>query len=330
MKIRLIIVTKEREYAELFYDGAASKRDLVDIDICTSYEKLDAMLQQGRYDVVLAERDAVDYVDPSRVKLILLLWNQKQGMSEYVQEMPMVKKYQRISGILSDVQGQYAKVAPEHFGASDKGRITAVWSPAGGTGKTSVALASAVRSALNGRKTTYLDLEYFSGTEALFERSGKSLSTVFTQLSGNLALQMQSIRLEDSNTNVNYFSPPSNYDDMNELTEEDILALVRAASGSAEELVVDLSSLCDRKNRAIFEVADRILLVVDQSAVAAAKLQQFMNQNSVFHTYLDKITVVANKGASVKLPENVDVVRLPLVHSVDPVSVYTTLSAKSF
>lgn len=330
MKIRVIIVTKEREYAKSFLEGAMSKRDVFDVDICASYEKLDHMLQHDQYDVALIDDDAVPYLDTSLVRLALLLWDQKQGVPINGVFLQRVRKYQRISSILSDIQGHYAVVAPEYYGNDKSARITAVWSPAGGTGKTTVALAYAASQAMNGKRATYLDLEYFSGTQALLERSGKSISTVFSQISSNLAMQMQSIRIEDESTSVYYFSPPANYDDMNELTTDDVLALVKAAAEGGEELVVDLSSICDGKTRAIFELVDRILLVVDDSAVAGAKLQQFMNQNNVYGTYLDKITLVANKGCSMTFPEGTDVVRLQKVHSAGPAGVYTTLSAKRF
>lgn len=327
MKIRLIIVTKERTYAERFFSGAASKRDAVDIDICTSYDRLDGMLRGGKYDVALSEPEAVDYMDLRQVKLAVLLQDPKRAVS--YPDMARVVKYQRISTILSEIQGLFAQVAPEQFHSGSGGRVTVVWSPAGGVGKTTVALASAVRASSDGKKATYLDLEAFSGTPALFQQEGKSLSQAFAHLSGNLAMQLQSIRLEDGQTGLRYFSPPSNFDDMNELTEEDLLQLVQAAAEGSDELVVDLSSSCDKRTVALLKAADRILLVVDGSPVAQAKLRQFTQQNSIYATYQDKMTLVVNKGGSMDLP-GVPKVSLQLVHTTDPVSVFTTLSAKRF
>ena len=329
MKIKLIIVTKEKDYAERFFLGAASKRDQIEVDICTSYEKLDGLLRQGKYDVALVEPEAVEHVDSTLVKLCLLLWDQKHGEAPNHYDLPVIRKYQRITSSLSQVQGQYAQLTPEFLGGDKKCRLTAVWSPAGGTGKTTVAVASALRLAEQ-KKVTYLDLEYFSGTQALFECNGQSISTVFPSLGGNLVLEMQSICMVDSNTEVQYFCPPSNYDDMNELNEEDVLALIKAAAENSEELVIDLSSVCDKKTRSIFEVVDQIYLVVDSSQVAQAKMRQFMNQHDVYPVYSDKITVILNKGAGMGLPEGTNVVRLPMVQSADPTSVYTTLSGKQF
>ncbi len=326
MKIRLIIVTKDKSYAEVFCEGAAAKRDLFDMGICTNYEKLNEMLYKGKYDVALIEREALAYIQTDLVKLTILLWNQKLGISMREDSIPLIKKYQKVSSILAEVQGHYAQVAPQKYSADNNGKIIAVWSPAGGTGKTTIALASALRASLEGKKATYLDLEYFSGTSALLDTNGKSISTVFAHLTGNLAMQMQSIRMEDSNTNISYFCPPSNYDDMNELTEEDMQLLVKAAATGSDSLIVDLPSVCDKKTKAIFDMCDRILLVVDDSMIAIAKMHQFMSQNNVFRTYMSKITVVANKSAKVSYEEEVKVVSLQKMNTGNPVQVYQALS----
>lgn len=330
MKIRLIIATKDKKYVEKLLKGAEQRRDLVDPSVCTNYEKLNEMIRGSFCDVILMEPDALAYVDSGVTKLKILLWDQNQHMGSVFAEMPCIQKYQRISNILAQVISYYAQVAPENMGSEKGGRITAVWSPSGGVGKTSVALAYATRRASDGKRVTYLDLENFSSTDVLFEKPGNSITAAFEQIAGNMALQLQGLLTTDSNTGISYFGSPRNYDDVTSLTTEEVLMLCRTAAQEVDELVVDLNGVLDEKTRGVFELAWHILLVTDASRVSQAKLSQFMNQNNVFYTYKNKFVLVANKNASISDETQMTVLSLPYVRKEDPVAVYRELSANAF
>jgi Flp pilus assembly CpaE family ATPase len=225
----------------------------------------------------------------------------------------------------------YSKTAVGISGfGGNNARITAVWSPSGGVGKTTVALAYAAQKSVNGGKITYLDLEYFSSTSVYFSESGKSISTAFERLDGNAALLLKAIILKDTGSGISYFSPPNNYDDMNELTADDIENLVLAVSNNSDELVVDLPSVCDERCRKVLEAANAIYLVTDGTKTVTSKSQQFVSQHNLFERISAKIVLVANKGAKVNDTRFRRTVYLPSVSSNDPVSVYKTLSGVSF
>ena len=112
----------------------------------------------------------------------------------------------------------------------EKARITAVWSPAGGVGKTTAALAYCTRKVSEGKQVLYLDLEYFSSVSVYFSGDGKSISTVFDKLANNAQYApLRGIRQQDSGSGIMYFCEPNNYDDINVLTDEDIASPMAAA-----------------------------------------------------------------------------------------------------
>ena len=330
MKIRLLIATNDEQYAQRLWASGTPQNDIVEISVCTDYAHLNTMLSSNKYEVLLLEQDAIPYVRTSSAQLQILLWDQTQSAVTGVPDTIYIKKYQRISLILSQVITHYAQVAPEQMGLDKSSRITAVWSPAGGVGKTSVALAFAAHHAAAHKKVTYLDLEAFSGIPVLFSQPGNSLTTVFEQLGGNMALQLRGLLTTDSTTGIGFWGAPNNYDDLNALSRDELTDLIRAASHEIDELVIDLSSVCSEKIWDTFDLADQILLVVDQSPVAQAKLQQFVSQNDIYHRFLHKMTLVVNKGARFTLSRDIKTIPLPVVNSGNPVTVYQKLAATRF
>lgn len=330
MKIRLIVATNDAIYAEKFYNGAIQQRDDVDVSICTDYAKLDAIMSTSFYDVCMIESDGANFVDRNKAKLWLLLRDDHKDTGSNFSELQYVEKYQRISTLLSQVIGLYAQIAPEAAVPGKNGKITVVWSPAGGVGKTTLALAKAAGAAREKKKVRYLNLESFCGTPVLFQEPGNSLSAVFEEMFENVALQIQGLQSIDRSTGMSYFGQPANYDDLNMLTCEETGLLIKAAQCDVDELIIDLSSICDKKTVETFEIADQIVLVTDNSRIAQCKLQQFMTQNNVYRKFMNKMMLIANKGATVSAAQEISMIRLPLIQSTDPIAVYTKLAANKF
>lgn len=245
-----------------------------------------------------------------------------------------VDKYRRISSIVSSILEGYAKITTDESGLnSGRARITAVWSPAGGVGKTTIALARAVKASSDGKKALYLNMENFCSAPAFFRNEGKSISAVFEMLEkneGNLKMLIQAVMRQDTKTGVSYFRLPDNYDDMNILSVEDVTSLITACSCVADELVIDLSSLCDNRTRQIFKLADKVMLVIDQKGASQAKLRQFMSQHSVYEQIKTKVTLVANRDCSYDEPFFSEIMTLPEIPTADMSEVSRTLSGCLF
>ncbi|MDR1641521.1 MAG: hypothetical protein LBT59_17650 [Clostridiales bacterium] len=330
MKIQLLIASSDKDYTEHLSGTLAEKHaESFEISVCSEIDRIEPLLSARTYDVALIDPEFSLAAGLNKARSVLLLWDEFSsfGGGDY----PKIRKYQRISRIGSDILEEYSKssIGRSGFGYS-KGKITAVWSAGGGVGKTSTALAYAAQKAVIGVKITYLDLECFSSTSIYFPDSGKSISTVFERLDSNVSLLLKAIAVKDASSGINYFSPPNNYDDMNELNADDIESLIQAASENFEEVVVDLPCMCDERCRKVFEAAEQIFIVSDGSKSVSTKLAQFMTQHNLFERVKDKAVLVANKGAKINDPRFSRVVSLPLVPSNDPVSTYKTLSGVRF
>ena len=178
MKTRLLIVSSDKDYVDHLSRVLTEKHEGVfEVTICTATERL-AELQGGKkFDIVLVESSMKTVIPDAR--LCFQLWSEESGVRglERVQRIP---KYQRVSQIVSQILEGYAEVSTAGTGEL-QARVTAVWSPTGGSGKTTVSLAYAAQQVTNRKKTTYLSLEPFSSQPIYFAGDGKSISSVFAK-----------------------------------------------------------------------------------------------------------------------------------------------------
>lgn len=328
MKIQLLMAISDSDYAEHLSQVLTEQyADMFEVSICSASERLKELTGIRRFEVALLSPGLTECMNLQTIQLPLLLWDGMATISKQEEELKKIRKYQRVSGIISEILARYAEVSDGKGTFDDsQTRITAVWSPAGGCGKTTVALAYAAQKVTAGKKTVYLDMESFSSTDIYFAAKGKSISTVLGQLESNMDILLQSIRQEDKGSGIYYFCKPENYDDINVLTVEDVSALIKGCAKDVDELVVDLSVACDEKVKYLLETADNVLLVIDASQNSQVKWEQFRTQHNLYEKLRPKLILVANKNARGDASQARRLVSLPIVQSNDPIVVYKTLS----
>jgi len=331
MKIRLLVATSDSDYAE-HLSGVLSEKhaDTFDISVCSSAERFRDLLAVSRYDAALVEPHFVSAANISAIQLPLLLIDETGGASSHT-DIRGIRKYQKISSIVGEILELFSEIdaGAGSFGAS-RARITAVWSPAGGSGKTTVALAYAAHQVAEGKQIVYLNLENFSSATAYFAENGKSISKAFEKLESNVHMFLTGIRQMDGGSGISYFSGPENYDDMNILSANDLETLINACVIEMDELVIDLSSQCDARVQKILNMADMVLLVCDATSTSQIKMRQFLNQHNVFGQINAKTVLVSNKGAKNYGTGIRKEIQLPYIQSADPVSVFKALSGANF
>lgn len=333
MKIRLLIASGDRDYTEHLSRVLADKyADMFEVSVCSTQAQWAEVLAGGCEAVLLEPPFAQGDLGGVRLPLLLCSGAPEGRMS--CGDLERIEKYQRISSIVGSILENYAQFS---FGMADlrkkHGHVTAVWSPAGGTGKTTVALAYAARKASDGKQATYLSLENFCSVPAYFsgaDHEKKSISTVFERLEADVPMLLKGVLQQDPGSGIAYYCGSNNYDDMNILTDEDLDVLIQGCIANTEELVVDLSAQCDGKTQKIFALADTVLIVNDGTPAAQTKLEQFVRQHNIAQLIQGKSVLVNNKGAKTAVSGMERTVELPYVRMTDVISVYKTLSGNSF
>jgi hypothetical protein len=282
-------------------------------------EGLQEILLQKKYNVVIFDTEMAEHIDTNSIQLPLLLWSEAEMSGNIQEEFGRINKYQRISSIVAVVLEQYARLSKRSSNpSSNRAKITAVWSPAGGVGNTSVALAYALSNTDENKEVFYLNLECFSSIPDYFSENSRSISTVFEMLEsheGNVKMLIQGLCCRENG--ITYLCGPENFDDMCILSSEDVHELITACSEISDELVIDLSSICDDRTKKVFEIADNVMLVAGQTTTAEAKLTQFISQSNIFANIKEKVILVANKGAIINNQISGSMISFPYIQSSD-------------
>lgn len=180
-----------------------------------------------------------------------------------------VNKYQHAEVLVTDILRLYA--ARSRKGVTVQGRsitrAVCVHSPAGGTGKSSIAAGCSILCVRKGLKAFYLNLEDIPSTSMFFHgESSQSLSNVIYHLkgkSGSLGLKLEGAKCCDPDTGTYFFAPPESVLEMEELTADDVSRLIAElkASGLYDVVFIDMSSGLGQRNAAILRNCDTILML---------------------------------------------------------------------
>lgn len=335
MKIQLLIATTDKEYGERL-SSALSKLypENLQSSICSNMDRLLDLLSETSFDQMIVDSVSFARIHPHATEvqgmkvtdLVLVqqpsLWcsaSMEDARQNYSRK---IEKYQRVSFLVQEV----LKSAPLSGTQASAMPLTVVWSPAGGTGKTSTALAYAAKKTAQ-KKVVYLDLDFFSSSAVYFNSTNRGISWALQQLEeSNGEVHLEGILEMDNSTGIRFFGPPENFDDIHILTVDHLKGLLKSLSYVADEVVVDLPTTCNLLTKCLFEEAARILVVVDTSVSSKAKLEQFITQNSIFSTFSSKMIIVANKGTILRW-EGASI-KLPFVKSTDDKIVFKTLATQ--
>lgn len=239
----------------------------------------------------------------------------------------VINKYQHVEKIMSDIAQVFSESQTSQTflaGGNRKAKVVGVYSPGGGTGKTTVALCCSIQSALRGQKVFYLNLESLPVIPDFFERNHqRSFSRALYYIkekSSNLALKIDGVKCIDTRFGIHYFSPVEHPFDMEELTAEEAGMLVETLKsiGQYDFIFVDMSSGFNRLNSAIMGKCQQLLIVSDPQPVAKAKcdslMQQLVKLPSDFDPgILNRAGFVVNKVDDPERAGEENVFKLPLL-----------------
>ena len=303
-KLNLIIADMDERYARGLSDYINSNHSSAFLVSC--FTKPDALkrylLQQYQADVLLISPDFYDVsAGCLSAKLKVLLSNGALGR-EYP-ECQVLSKYSTGERLLGEVVHLYSNL--NHYEGRlspySKGtELIGVYSPAGGSGKTTIATALAKECASMGMASFYLSFESLQSTHLFYSSGGKrNLSYVFYYLkerSRNLSFRLEGIKNTDNNCGVQYFNPPESPLELDELGTDELEQLLLGMKAMAfyDYIFIDMSSAFDSKNCKILSLCDSIILINLQDPIA-------MHKSGILRSELMKFNGSENACISDKL-----------------------------
>jgi cellulose biosynthesis protein BcsQ len=328
-KYQLAVAVKEQEYLKRLADYIRDSKlgEQWQITGFTSADACRRYMKQGyKIDLLAAQPELIAELESELpnipVVALVLKLGENNGENELHQYQPLPLLLQR----LVEIHARTA-VLPVHTGgtaeAAAGARVISVYSAAGGTGKTALALHLAHAASTHRCRTFYLNLERWNTSEIWLgsRRNSNGINEVDVQneglsefLYGLKAQPDQAVnwlmehRKRDSLLQADYLAACTNMEDRMTLCEDDALGLVDVIvrSGQYDLIVIDLESGLDELHAVVFERSNQVLWVLnDEASVRNKHAMAFhygeQKWGNRFNRMSSKFITVKNHAAQVEI-----------------------------
>lgn len=301
MNIRVAIADANSEYVERLTDVLEQHQDLT-IAQYTDKHALEKALSAKHYDILLFDPSIYTGQVEAKGALKLLLVDPDEPIPEECSQIKNLKKtykYQKISKIYQKILEYYSEVHGGDGIMDATARTLVVFSPAGGTGKTTVALSMASALAEMGKRVFYMNVEDIASDAFYLPQADdrKGISEVMSLLGDNIdfSMKIQSLLLvkKDNFYYMNHFNSPN---DIYEMKPEELTELIEVFenAGLFDFIIVDMGTAIDKKTLSAFECAEKIMIVEKNDKVSTEKLNAFFAQAHIVNNYSKKMLRIQN------------------------------------
>lgn len=304
IKKKLILADSDERYLKELSYYFMENIPQFEVLVFTKKEKLHQFLEQdGKADVLVVDEVFADArmkeLTPDMTRIVL-----STSMSP-ADGFEAVKKYQRMESLSKSILLKYAQDSNtlETVKGNSDTRITVFYSPSGGTGKTTLALALAVTSTKMGLRTLYLNLEEIDSVKDVLGKTAGSLSDLFLALKTkgmNVGIKLKGCAEAEPTAGFYYISGVDSISEFEEIDDEDMGKFLKTIRELAEYdlVVIDLDSGFTDKARRLLKEADTIMVpfVADEGNIS--KMARFLNESRLHDAYdplFEKMRIIINK-----------------------------------
>ena len=222
-----------------------------------------------------------------------------------LEKYPVIKKYQSGDAIVHAIMRAYAEAKPNEFDISQisgECEITGVFSPVGGSGKTTIAMLLATHLAAN-NKVLFFSMEQFQYTEHFFSGSSRYNLSDFLYFvhkgDSDLLANLNKMLITDVNINVNFLNSPMCFVDLNKIEKEKWNAFMKALVlvGMFTKVVIDMPSHLDDQVLEVLSACNKVIIPVLDDRISVLKINRLIHDlTQIDHEILlNKFRYVLNK-----------------------------------
>ena len=225
-------------------------------------------------------------------------------------EFESVNKFQKAEKFINDILMIYAektgRVESVSLGDKDT-KIVGFYSPVGGCGKTTLAVATAYALGCQGKRVFYLNAEKINSTYAVLnEGNTGSISDLYLTVKtkgANIGLRIIANKFTDVNTNISYINPAESSLEINELTLEEYKKMLKEFDqlGEFDVVIVDFDTEFNGDKIELLNCMDRIIVPFTSDSLSLAKTGLFIKELGMYDELSEiygKSIFVLNKSNS--------------------------------
>ena len=306
-KHRVVLATQDELYCERIEEYILETKFPIELEVITDKEYFAFFSGQEKDGIVLVSSEFMDFATADFFqKQNVFILGKATGQET---KLKYINPYQKTDTFLREVLLKYSEITGEIAFLSKKqreGRMISFYSPVGGCGKTTLALALASSLASQGKKVFYLNLDPFLEINSFMGEEEKGgFSNVLLSLKQNINNQSlmaisRNIKTEKK-TKVFYFSDLENPCDLFEVGEEELRVFLNQMLqiNQIDLLIIDLESSLTAQTKAVLELSDMIFIPVLDTAICTNKIESLTEAAEVsafFESILRKSTWILNQS----------------------------------
>lgn len=335
-KIKIVLADSDVLYLSKLTDYFVEKTNMFDVCSFTAKESMLKYIsdKQNKVDIIVFSEDLTDEAIGAADIPAKIFFS--DGTFSDVTGFEAVNKYQKAEKIINALLMIYAEKTGrmEAVTTGDKQtKVIGVYSPVGGCGKTTLALALSMHIANRGKRVFYLNYEIINSTTELFYTAPQgSMSDVFLSVQtkgANVGLSIVANKYSDKMTKINFINPPESALEMNELTISEQIRLMRELDslGEFDAVIADFDSGFAQSKIDLLDVCNVILMPFTSEPMSLCKIRLMMNEFRIrgeLESLFQKIRLAVNKsdghtGGSLRRSGITDVKPVELTVPADPV-----------
>lgn len=262
----------------------------------------------NKIDVIAFTEDLMDgTIKVADIPAKILL---SDGTFSELEEFESVNKYQKAENFVKDILLIYAEKTGrvEAVSTGDKDtKIIGFYSPAGGSGKTTLALSCAQILAGQGKRVFYLNGEKINSTvEVLNKADSGSLSDLYLTVKtkgANISLRIMANKYTDTDSGISYINPAESSLEINEMLPEEFRKLLTEFEnlGEFDYVIVDFDSEFSKEKIKMLDKCDVIIAPITPENTPLAKAKLFIKELGMYDELKElkeKIVFVLNKSVA--------------------------------
>ena len=330
MPMNLIIADTNKEYMKRLKHYISKKyEEEYTIELIDDKYQLKERTKMGKCQVVLLSPNLYDpEMNFKNIDLPIILLDEEAPLTYPDKFKKAINKYTRITKLVRYVQEEYEEMQ------RNRPLVYAVYSPAGGVGKTTISIATAIAYAKAGKRVLYINLEDLDSTPMYFDKSRNTTVEELTNLARDSYEQMLVKRIvKDKNTGVMHLTRVTKTLDSYALSPEEISHIIEATieTGMVNVVVIDTSTEISFLNRKVFEISDYMLVVVNQNSQVTYKTNVFMTQSEIIDPIKEKVRFVINQSKEAGVNQDIEVIaKIDKLYATNPLGLCEYIAQNHF
>lgn len=318
--MNIVIADHNEVYMQRFIRYVNKNYKEHQIQALSSQEALAAYLAQEKCDVLLFSPTFYEeniLFKNAKLNVVLL---DEQHMAEYPSKFRRsINKYTRITEILKYIKLQYEEVE------RNQPMLCGVYAPAGGVGKTTIALSVALAQCQLGKKVLYLNLEELDSTGMYFASKPMiAIDELIATTQSSYERMINRLVQKDEKTGLMYFSRSQGVCDPYTVTVKEVKRMLDTIIENeiASTIVIDFGTGLSSLNFNLFKLLDKLIVVSNNTAQANYKLAQFLCMEEIEVQVKEKMRLVVNNSKEFNIQVDIPIIgRIDKLYATHPLGV---------